>query len=423
MNCGYALLMLKVNLVSMLKTHLQDSIRIVPRIVKKAVFWSSIVFKNIIKWLIFLTLLLCALWAGVLLWIHLGDKPIVRAIVVTVVTGLSIITAVNYISRSKVWLKWLAGLGVLWITLATWFMWLPAQQDRPWQAEVNRYLSYSQNQQDPKLITLHNVRNFDWVRAPGSQVLVQPTEPYFYTAGHESSDGSDSVANRTDIVAEERWIDRTVNLDKLIGIDIINSYWMGKPVGHTLLSFRFKDDRPLSFSIEIRKEEDEAFSALGGFFKQFEMIVVAAEERDIVYTRSNVRGEQVYMFPVQGMTRTQIKELFMQYLKKTDVLHKDAKWYNTLIRNCTTEIFGMARGVTEDMFPLDYRILVSGYVPNYLYDKGLLPTNSWDIEDWYKRAHINPKVANFKFKDNQSAYAYSKIIREGLPLPQLNESL
>lgn len=398
--------MSKTSLISRLKLRLQPATRLAARVIK-----------GVVKALIFLTLIVCAIWAGLLLWIQLVDYPVMRWLVVAVGAVFSLITLINYIRHSKQGAKWLAGFSVLWVLLAMWFAWLPAKQDRPWQPEVSRYLSISQDEQNPNLVTLHNVRDFDWVRAPDSETLVQPTEPYYYKVAAETAK---EKGERIDLVAKERWVDRTVDLSKLSGVDIINSYWMGAPIGHTLLSFRFEDDRPLSFSIEIRKEEDEVFSAIGGFFKQFEMIVVAAEERDIVYTRSNVRGEQVYLFPVQGMTQQQIQELFLQYLNQAEQLQQEAKWYNTLIRNCTTVLFDMARDVTkgDGLFPRDYRILASGYVPNYLYDEGLLPAGNWDIKQWYKRAHINPKVASFSEADNQSAYDYSQKIREGLPIPK-----
>ncbi|MCC3309232.1 Lnb N-terminal periplasmic domain-containing protein [Psychrobacter sanguinis] len=320
------------------------------------------------------------------------------------------------LNQDRYWQQWLVGFMSLWLMLAAWFVWLPPKQDRSWMPEVSQVLQFTQNSRSPNLITLHNVRNFDWVRAPGSEKLIQPTQPYYYKAVEQGGQ---------DVVAKERWSERTIDLNKLSGVDIINSYWMGEQIGHTLLSFRFEDERPLSFSIEIRKEEDESFSAFGGFVKQFELAVVASEERDIVYTRSNVRGEQVYMFPIQGLTQPQVQQLFMAYLQHAKELQQHPQWYNTLIRNCTTVIFDMARAIDPQSFPWDYRILASGYVPNYLYDEGLLPQqingapHHWDIDQWYIKAHVNPKVADFSFEDNQDPDAYSKKVRQGLPQPRL----
>lgn len=370
----------------------------------------------IVKVVFSLIIGLAALWAGLVLWVHLADYSILRGFIVTIIAVLTANTVKVSLNQSQHWKKWLAGFVVLWLLLAAWFAWLPPKQDRPWKAEVSQVLRFTQSQSNPNLITLHNVRNFDWVRARGSEDLVQPTEPYYYKAVDKSGQ---------DVVAEERWSERTINLDKLSGVDIINSYWMGEQIGHTLLSFRFEDERPLSFSIEIRKEEDESFSAFGGFVKQFEMAVVASEERDIVYTRSNVRGEQVYMFPIKGLTKQQVQQFLMAYLQQAKELQQSPKWYNTLIRNCTTVIFDMLREIDVEDFPWDYRILLSGYVPNYLNGENVLAQqikgkpHNWDMDEWYVNAHVNPKVADFDFADNQDPDAYSQKVRQGLPQPVL----
>lgn len=368
------------------------------------------------KVLLTIVILLAAVWAGLVLWVHLADYSLLRGLVVVAIAVLSAITLKVTLSQNRHWAKWLTGFSLLWLALAAWFVWLPAKQDRPWKDEVDQVLQFTQSETNPNLITLHNVRNFDWVRAEGAEELIQPTEPYYYKAVEEGGQ---------DVVAKERWSERTVDLSKLSGVDIINSYWMGEQIGHTLLSFRFEDERPLSFSIEIRKEEDESFSAFGGFVKQFEMAVVASEERDIVYTRSNVRGEQVYIFPIKGLSQPQVQQLFMAYLQQAEQLQHEPKWYNTLIRNCTTVIFDMARAIDSTDFPWDYRILMSGYVPNYLNDQGLLPQqlegvpHDWDMDQWYSNAHANPKVADFSFEDNQDPDAYPKKVRQGLPQPVL----
>lgn len=362
-------------------------------------------------------MLLTTIWAGLVLWVHLADYAIGRWLGVVAIALLGMMALKQTLMGKRHWQKWLTAFVALWVPIALWFAWLPPKQDRDWKPEVSQVLQFTQSESNPNLITLHNVRNFDWVRAKGSRELIQPTQPYYYKAVEEEED--------PEVVAQERWSERTVDLSKLSGVDIINSYWMGEQIGHTLLSFRFEDERPLSFSIEIRKQQQESFSAVGGFVKQFELAVVASEERDIVYTRSNVRGEQVYMLPIKGLTQQQVQQLFMAYLQRAKGLQQQPKWYNTLTKNCTTVIFDMARKIDPQAFPWDYRILMSGYVPNYLYDEGLLPEQlngariDWDIEQWYVNSHINPKVADFSFEDNQNPEAYSQIIRQGLPQPAL----
>ncbi|WP_201528302.1 DUF4105 domain-containing protein [Psychrobacter frigidicola] len=306
--------------------------------------------------------------------------------------------------------KWLAALYTgVWLIGAGWFMSITPQQQRDWQPDVSQIMSYKRDANNPDLITLSNVRNFDW-----------------YSGDKE---------------ANERWETRTIDMSKLSGVDIINSYWMGPLIAHTLVSFRFEDDRPLSLSLEIRKEKGESFSALGGFFKRFELSLIASEERDIIYTRTNARGEQVYLFPVSHLQQHEVKSLFESYLIIADDLNTEPAWYNTLTSNCTNIIFYMARIVSGERLPWDYRIWVSGWLPNYLYDLGMLDASPgkntqpehngqpWSMDTWYERAHINPKVRGFNNQfDNNSdssdghSSTFSDQIRQDIPIPPLADS-
>ena len=211
---------------------------------------------------------------------------------------------------------------------------------------------------------------------------------------------------------------------------------MGPLIAHTLVSFRFEDDRPLAFSFEIRKENGESFSALAGFFRRFELSLIAAEERDIIYTRTNARGEQVYLFPVSNLQQHEVKSLFESYLTAADELNAKPAWYNTLISNCTNIIFYMARIVSGDRLPWDYRIWVSGWLPNYLYDVGMLDANPekdgqpWSMDTWYERTHINAKVRGFDNQANlesdinsrENSRQFSEQIRQDIPMPLLADS-
>ena len=293
--------------------------------------------------------------------------------------------------------KWLIGLyGATWLIGLGWFLSIEPQQNRDWMAEVDQQVSYERDATNPDLITLTNVRNFDW-------------------------------QNKED--ATEHWETRTIDLSKLSGVDVTNSYWMGPLIAHTLVSFRFEDDRPLAFSFEIRKENGESFSALAGFFRRYELSLIAAEERDIIYTRSNARGEQVYLFPISNLQQHEVRSLFESYLTAMDELNTKPAWYNTLTSNCTNIIFYMARIVSGDRLPWDYRIWVSGWLPNYLYDVGMLDAapekqnQPWSMDTWYERTHINPKTLGF---DNLHSVAnsrqFSRQIRQDIPIPPLADS-
>ncbi|WP_173506468.1 DUF4105 domain-containing protein, partial [Marinobacterium sp. xm-d-543] len=148
------------------------------------------------------------------------------------------------------------------------------------------------------------------------------------------------------------------------------SYWMGPHIAHTLVSFGFNNGQQLVFSLEIRKERHESFSAIGGLFRQFEQVVIAADERDIILTRSNARNEDVYLYPL-ALNPQQLRTLFLGYLTMAESLRTTPQFYNTLTSNCTTIVFDLARQIAPGI-PLDYRLLLSGHFAEYAYDQGAL---------------------------------------------------
>jgi Domain of unknown function (DUF4105) len=257
-----------------------------------------------------------------------------------------------------------------------WYFGLPAKQDRDWNPEVAQILSY---EREGDHVRLHHVRNFNW-----------------------HADGS----------YDERWETRQFDLNQITGVNIITSYWMGPRIAHTLVSFDFANSQPLTFSIEIRKQKNEEFSTYGGFFRKYELSLIAADEKDLIYTRSNIRGEHVYFFPV-NMSKTERRALFEEYLRKADELKSQPKWYNSLTSNCTTLVFDMVQAISKRPFPADYRLLASGYLPNYLYDLNAI-SHDLTIKQWYEIAYINPRVSKLK---NISSTQYSDLIRQGIPKP------
>lgn len=322
--------------------------------------------------------LLSSIWLCLALWFQEPLGWLISRIFIGTWIAFALSILGIYISQSFFGRKTDIVIYLLVFSLSLfWYFGLEARQDRNWNPEVAKILQY-EKQGDQ--VTLHNVRNFAW-----------------------HSDGSYT----------ERWETRHYDLSQITGVNIITSYWMGPQIAHTLVSFDFANSAPVTFSIEIRKEQNEEFSALGGFFRRYELSLVASDEYDIVYTRSNIRHEQVYFFPIR-LGHNESKALFAEYLRKADELAQQPKWYNTLTSNCTTLVFDMVQAVSQQSLPTDYRILASGYLPNYLYDLGAI-NPQWDIKTWYQQAYINPRVQQPSI---QNSTQYSQFIRQGLPIEQ-----
>ncbi|RIX71539.1 Lnb N-terminal periplasmic domain-containing protein, partial [Acidovorax cavernicola] len=201
------------------------------------------------------------------------------------------------------WRAWgLLAVGCL--LLGLWWAAITPSNDRVWAADVARTL---RAERQGSQVLLHNVRNFDW---------------------------------RSDDDYTARWETRRYDLDRLRSVDMVLSYWMGPAIAHTLVSFGFDDGRQLVFSVEVRKERHEQYSALAGFFKRYELALVAADERDILGVRARVRDEDVYLYRVH-MSEPAMRALFERYLDESDALRATPRFYQTLTANCTTIVYAM----------------------------------------------------------------------------------
>lgn len=198
-----------------------------------------------------------------------------------------------------------------------------------------------------------------------------------------------------------RWVDQSYDIDQITAIDLYLAYWMGPIIAHSLISLTFADGRHLVFSAEIRREISETYSILGGFFRKFELAMIAATEEDIIKLRTDIRREQVYRYSLRG-TREMAKNLFISYITKANELAQKPMFYNTLTANCTTVIFDMAH-VLDQSVPLDWRIVFSGQLPSYLFKHSFIDTSS-PLDDIINDARVAPQI------DTPRA-DYSRLIR------------
>jgi hypothetical protein len=271
----------------------------------------------------------------------------------------------------------LLGFVAVFAVLVVLFLRIPASNDRDWEPEV-AMTPYATINGD--MITVHNVRNFDY---------------------------------RSETDFTPRWETRTYDLRKLDSADIVAVYWAGKAIAHIMLSFGFGGKDFLAVSIETRKEKGESYSTLAGFFRQYELYYVVADERDVMRVRTTYRQpqEDVYVYRVSGSVEN-LRRVFLDYIKAMNQLRDRAAYYNTLTTNCTTNVLFHTR-VNPESPPMSWKILLSGYVPDYLYELGRLDT-SRSLADLEKVSHVNQR-AHAADKDP----AFSQRIREGLPKPAL----
>ena len=165
----------------------------------------------------------------------------------------------------------------------------------------------------------------------------------------------------------------------------------------------------MTFSIETRKEIGEEYSTLKGFFKQYELIFIAGDERDLIRVRTDYRkpSEDVYLYRTRMPPET-ARKFFMEYIRQINSMKENPEWYNTLTTNCTTDVVRLIRDYGGKA-RYNWKVLLSGYAPLYAYEQEGLDTRI-PFEELRKLSYVNPKAV--ALGDDPE---FSRKIREGLP--------
>jgi Domain of unknown function (DUF4105) len=195
---------------------------------------------------------------------------------------------------------------------------------------------------------------------------------------------------RSEIEYANCWSDRTYNLSDLRGADFFFVNWGVRWIGHPIVSFDFGDNRHLAFSIEARYKPEQTYSAILGFFRQYELIFIAADERDVIRLRTNYRkGEEVYMYRT-NVSADVARKFLLTYLVYLNHLRDHPEWYNALTKNCTTTLDGQLSADLPQAKPWTYKLLLNGTLDELLYERGRLVTGGLPFAKLKEREHINP---------------------------------
>ena len=284
----------------------------------------------------------------------------------------SLVATVGRYSNRRTRLGFLAAFAVVLV----WWLLMPPSNSRNWQPDV-ALLPWGEIQ--GSRVTIHNIRNCDY-------------------------------RSETDYTV--RHYDRTFDLAKLKSIDLSLVYWGSPYIAHTMISFSFEGDGTVCFSAETRKEIGEAYSTIMGFFRQYELTYVVADERDLIGLRTNYRGEQVYLYRLNESADL-ARKVFLDFLREVNALKDRPEWYNALTGNCMTSFHIYAAPYNPDA-RLDWRLIINGFIDEMLYERKGVDT-SLPFAELKKRSLVNERA-----KGLDKTPDFSQQIRVGLPGMQLN---
>ncbi len=189
-----------------------------------------------------------------------------------------------------------------------------------------------------------------------------------------------------------RYSDRSYDLEQLESVDFIVVPFKHVPsLAHTMLSFGFDNGEYLGVSVEARLEEGETYSPVRGALRQFELIYVVADERDIIARRTRHRDADVYLYRTIA-TPEQARELFVDVMQRVNKLAAEPEFYDTLTNNCTSNIVRHINQLRPGSVPLDLRVLLPGFSDRLAYDLGLLESKL-PFAETRRRARVN-ELAN-----------------------------
>lgn len=309
----------------------------------------------------------CATWAfGALHY----DFPVAKTVVSWLFTA-AIVAAIVFL-RGNV--KKLGTVFFAFALVLAWWLTLKPSNNGNWQPDVAQ-LAWADINGDE--IAFHNVRNCDY---------------------------------RTATDYTPRWETRTVRLSQITGIDLAIDYWGSPWIAHPIVSFQFADTPPLCFSIETRKTVGQSYSTIGGLYRQYTLIYLVSDERDVIRLRTNYRNEDIYLYHLTAPP-ARARERFLEYIHSLNALRTQPRWYNAITTNCTTAI--RSQHPSKERIPWDWRILLNGKGDELLYKDGALVTGGLPFGELKQRSLIDDRA-----KAANASPDFSELIRVGLPLPE-----
>jgi hypothetical protein len=312
------------------------------------------------------------LWAALALWFRLPAPEWAKAAAVAVFAAVAVATVLALFTWRRWIALWIFALAFAGVTIWWSAILPPAHGD--WAPEVARQTTGAL---DGDILTLSDVREFEW---------------------------------KSDKDFSERWSKHSYDLSKLQSLDLFLAYWAGPQMAHLIMTFGFDGGEKLAWSVEVRREKTGEYSPLADAFKSHALVYLATEERDSVRLRSNVRGEDVRLYRL-NTSPEDARLLLLQYVAEANDLAERPAFYNSLTTNCTTAVAKLIRAAGGTL-PLDWRLIMNGYLPGYLRDRDVVVTTI-PLSALMARAQINERA-----KAADHSPDFSHLIREGVPSPR-----
>lgn len=290
-----------------------------------------------------------------------------------IVAFLTCIVLLLIYFQKKPYFKRLLTTFIFIIIILAWYSSIKPRTDRNWADDVGKLPTVEISQD---IITISNIRAFNY---------------------------------RSETDYDINYITNKYDLEKLFSVDMFLNYWGSPHIAHPILSFGFTDGQQLAISIETRKKKGDAYSAIKGFFKAYELIYIPALETDIVRLRTNFRKEDTYLYRLVTPP-DKARLLLLNYIKRIEDLNNQPEFYNAATNNCTTNVFFSFKNFRH-LLKMNYKVLLSGHLDEFAYTAEAL-YKEISFDELKSKSYISKKAQVLPEKD------FSKEIRKGLLVPK-----
>lgn len=255
--------------------------------------------------------------------------------------------AAVFVVWEPLWQPFVALLAVFGLFLL-WWLRLKPSHDRDWDPAV---AVLPRAVRDGDTVTIENVRNFEY---------------------------------RTLEDFTPRYETRTYRLANLTGLDIIFFNWGSAIMSHPVLVFDFGPDGRVCMSIEVRYRRGQGYSILRSLYRHYELIFVAADERDAILRRTKYGPSQEAHLYRMKTNPEELRATFLDYVGAINDLYRSPRWYHGLCTNCTTSFYQLP----SRRWRLDWRVLANARLDRALYAAGRLD-RTVSFEQLRRTARLN----------------------------------
>lgn len=310
-------------------------------------------------------------WSTLALWFRFPGPEWVRGAVAGLFVLLGLTTIIALFTRRRA--PALAVFTLIFAGLLVWWSTITPPEGGDWIPAVARQTTGKLN---GDILTISDLRDFDW---------------------------------RSEDAFTEHWEPRSYDLSKLKTLDLFLAYWAGPEMAHVMMSFGFENGQYLTWSVEVRREKGSDFSPVADAFRRHTIVYLATTERDSIRLRTNVRGEDVRLYRL-NTPPDRARSLLLEYVAESNELAVRPRFFNSITANCATSVFKLVRAA-GGTYPLDWRLIINGFLPGYLYDHGAVDT-SISLDELIERAKISEKA-----RAAGDSPDFSRLIRVGVPAP------